>query len=370
MVRRIGKTLKMTSIVLGSLIALVGTALGLGVFEFWLFLNSPGSPHLEMPQVTIRVGMNAKSVAQLLSARGVIADPDKFRLLCWLRKAGQKVKAGEYAFLPLSTPGQILDQMVLGKAIIQPVTFPEGSTVNEVARHLEERGLGSSKEVLRLVGDGDFIKANGLSVASLEGYLFPETYFFHKSQGEVAMLKMMVSQFRRHLPEGWERQSAELGLSLHELVTMASMVEKEAVADFERPIIAGVFYNRLKRKMPLQSDPTAVYDLDGFSGPISKSHLKRPSPYNTYQNQGLPRGPICNPGAKSLKAAIYPESVAYLYFVSNHDGTHQFSETLLEHNKAVSRAHQKRRDLEQQGAARLRLQPPVQGSDILERIGQ
>jgi UPF0755 protein len=367
---RIGKTLKTTSMVLAVLIVLLGTALGAGLFEFWLFLKSPGSPHLEMRQVTIRFGTNAKSVAQLLFAQGIVADPDRFRLLCWLRKAGQKVKAGEYAFLPLSTPGQILDQMVLGKAIIQPVTFPEGSTVYEVARHLEERGLGSSTEILRLVGDGDFIKANGLSVANLEGYLFPETYFFQKSQGEVAMLKMMVSQFWRHLPEGWDRQSAELGLSLHELVTLASMVEKEAMADFERPIIAGVFYNRLKRKMPLQSDPTAVYDLGGFSGPISRSHLKRSSPYNTYQNPGLPRGPICNPGAKSLRAVLYPESVAYLYFVSNRDGTHQFSETLLEHNRAVSRAQQKRREIEQQGAGRLRLQPPLHGSDIVERIGQ
>jgi UPF0755 protein len=364
------KTLKTTSIMLALLIIVLGTVLVLGLFDFWLFLRSPGNSQLEMRQVTIRFGTNAKSVAQLLFAHGVIADPDKFRLLCWYRKAGQKVKAGEYAFLPLSTPGQILDQMVLGKAIFHPVTFPEGSTVYDVARHLEGRGLGSSTEILRLAGDGDFIKANGLSVANLEGYLFPETYFFQKEQGEVAMLKTMVQQFRRHLPEGWDRRSTELGLSLHELVTLASMVEKEAAVDFERPIIAGVFYNRLKRKMPLQSDPTTVYDLAGFSGPISRSDLKRPSPYNTYQNQGLPRGPICNPGAKSLRAVLYPESTAYLYFVSNRDGTHQFSETLSEHNKAVSRAQQKRKDIEQQDAGRLRPQPPVDDTDIGEKTGR
>jgi len=235
-----------------------------------------------------------------------------------------------------------------------------------VARTLEEKGLASSKEILRLIGDCDFIKANGLNTASLEGYLFPETYFFQRIQGEGAMLQMMVSQFRRHLPNGWEQQSAELGLTLHELVTVASMVEKEAVADFERPRIAGVFYNRLKRKMPLQSDPTAVYYLSGFSGPISKSHLKRPSPYNTYQHQGLPAGPICNPGAKSLKAALYPEKVSYLYFVSNRDGTHQFSETLAEHNRAVARSQQKGRDLQHGGDARLILQPSAQGNEFLE----
>jgi UPF0755 protein len=340
--RRVMKFLKTTSIGLGSMLALVGMAMGVGLFDFWLFLKSPGSPHLEIRQVTIRPGMNAQSVAQVLAAEGIVTNTEKFYLLCWFRKAGQKLKAGEYAFLPLSTPDQILDQMVRGRAIIQRVTLPEGSTVYDVVRTLEEKGLASSKEILRLVGDRDFIKSTGLSVPSLEGYLFPETYFLQKTQGEVAMLKMMVHEFWRHLPEGWEQQAAELGRSLPEIVTMASMVEKEAVADFERPMIAGVFYNRLRKKMPLQSDPTAVYDLSGFSGPISGSHLKRPSPYNTYQNQGLPIGPICNPGAKSLKAAFYPEKVPYLYFVSNRDGTHQFSETLAEHNKAVSSSHQKR----------------------------
>ena len=360
------RALRTTSIVLCLLLALVGTPLGFALFEFWLFMKSPGSPHLEIRQVTIRPGMNAATVAQLLATEGIVADSEKFYWLCRLRQVGQRLKAGEYAFLPLSTPGQILEQMVLGKAVIQRVTFPEGSTVFDVARTLEEKGLASSKEILRLIGDRDFIKANGLNTASLEGYLFPETYFFQRIQGEGAMLQMMVSQFRRHLPNGWEQQSAELGLTLHELVTVASMVEKEAVADFERPRIAGVFYNRLKRKMPLQSDPTAVYDLSGFSGPISKSHLKRPSPYNTYQHQGLPAGPICNPGAKSLKAALYPEKVSYLYFVSNRDGTHQFSETLAEHNRAVARSQQKGRDLQHGGDARLILQPSAQGNEFLE----
>ncbi len=339
------KTLKKTLIVLCSILVLAGMALGVGVFEFWLFLRSPASPRLEIRQVTIRPGMNAAGVAQLLAAEGIITDARKFYFLCRLRQAGHKLKAGEYGFLPLSTPGQVLEQMLSGRAILQRVTFPEGSTVYDVARMMQEKGLASASEVLRLAGDGDFIRSNGLSVANLEGYLFPETYFFHRSQGEGAMLRMMVREFRRRLPEGWEQQAAERGLGLHEIVTMASMVEKEAVIDAERPVIAGVFYNRLRRKMPLQSDPTAVYDLTDFSGPISGRHLRRPSPYNTYQNQGLPIGPICNPGRKSLEAALTPEKVSYLYFVSNHDGTHQFSQTLAEHNKAVARLHRKQKDL-------------------------
>jgi UPF0755 protein len=325
-------------------LVLLGGALGMAAFEFWLFLKSPGSSCLGVQQVRITAGMKAAKVASLLSGQGIIADESSFLILCWLRKADQSLKAGDYALLPLSTPNQVLDQIVAGKAVIERVTFPEGATMYELAKVFQERGLASEKEVLRLVEDSDFVKANGLQAASLEGFLFPETYFFQRSQSEAAMLRMMIRQFWRHLPEGWEQRAAELGVTLKEVVIMASMVEKEAAVDSERPTIAGVFYNRLKRKMPLQSDPTAVYDLAGFSGPITSTQLKRRSPYNTYLNRGLPIGPICNPGAKSLQAALFPENVPYLYFVSKRDGTHQFSETLAEHQQAVALWQQKRKD--------------------------
>lgn len=340
----IANTLKTGLTGLVILLAFVGGALGVAAFDFWLFLNSPGNSRLGTQQVTIAAGMKAANVARLLTAEGIVAHGDKFHLLCWLRKVDQKLKAGEYALQPLSTPGQILDQIVSGKAILERVTFPEGYTVYEVARVLQEKGLASEKEILRLVADKGFIESNGFQASSLEGFLFPDTYFFQRTQGGVAMLKMMIRQFWRHLPEDWEQRTTELGLSLQELVIVASMVEKEAVADFERPIIAGVFYNRLKEKMPLQSDPTAVYDLADFSGRITGTQLRRRSPYNTYQNRGLPIGPICSPGAKSLKAAFFPEKVPYLYFVSKGDGTHQFSQTLTEHNQAVSRFQKRQRD--------------------------
>ena len=326
------------------LLALVGGLVGMVAFEFWLFLKAPGSSRLGIQQVNITAGMKAATVAQLLFGQGIVGDGDKFHVLCRFRKVDHKLKAGDYALLPLSTPNQILDQIVSGKANIERVTFREGSTIYELAKALQERGLASEKEVLRLAGDRDFIASNGLQAPSLEGFLFPETYFFQRTQSEAAMLKMMIRQFWRHLPEGWEQRAAELGFSLHEVVIMASLVEKEAAVDSERPVIAGVFYHRLQEKMPLQSDPTAVYDLAGFSGPITNTQLKRPSPYNTYLIRGLPIGPICSPGAKSLKAALFPENVPYLYFVSKGDGTHQFSQTLTEHNQAVFRRQQKRKD--------------------------
>lgn len=253
---------------------------------------------------------------------------------------GQKLQAGEYAFSSFSTPGQVLDQIVSGRVAVQRVTVPEGSTVRDIARILKEKGLASDEIILSAAGDSNLLRTLGIDANSMEGYLFPDTYYFNRSQDEKAILKTMVHQFWRHLPAGWQERAGELGLTLHEVLTLASIVEKEAVMDSERPVIAGVFFNRLDRDMPLQSDPTAVYDLEGFSGPILWNHLKRESPYNTYRNRGLPIGPICNPGAKSIKAVLFAENVPYLYFVSNSDGTHHFSTSLEEHSQAVFRYRQ------------------------------
>lgn len=366
---RVRRILTGASTVLCLALCLMGMGLCMAGFEFWLFMRSPGGRQPGAHQVMIMPGMTAAGIAHILATEGIISDGNKFYLLCLLRKADQKLKAGEYAFLPLSTPGQILDQMVSGRTLIQRITLAEGVTAFEIAKAMQEKGLASEKEILDLVANRDFIRSNGLTVSSLEGYLFPETYFFQRSQSQGAMLKMMIRQFQRHLPAGWEERAAELGRSLHEIVIMASLVEKEAATDSERPVIAAVFYNRLNEKMPLQSDPTTVYDLAGFSGPITTTHLRRQSPYNTYLNRGLPVGPICNPGAKSLKAALHPEAVSYLYFVSNHDGTHQFSNTLAEHNQAVLRSHQRRRDLVAAPANR-DSNPLVQGSGQSREGGQ
>jgi UPF0755 protein len=319
-------------------------ALGVTFFHYWLFLHSPGGAGREVRLVAIREGMKGADIARQLAAAGIVSDPRRFYLLCRWRKVDHLLKAGEYAFLPLSTPLDILDQLISGKVNILRVTVPEGFTVYQLARVLEHHGLVTEEEILRLVVDRDFIASTGVEAASLEGYLFPETYFFQKTQSGSAMLRAMVQEFRGRLPEGWQAQTARLGIGLHEAVILASMVEKEAVVDEERPIIAGVFFNRLRQKMPLQSDPTAVYDLPGFTGPVTADHLKRPSPYNTYFNRGLPVGPICSPGRKSLLAVLYPAQVPYRFFVSNNDGTHHFSESLSEHNQAVSRTLEKRRN--------------------------
>ncbi len=324
------------------LAGLLGIAAVLLVFHFWLFMNLPARPGREPHQVIVRQGMNAASIAQFFHKEGIVRDDPSFRFLCWYRKAGHKLRSGEYRFYPQHTPGQVLDKLVQGKGIVHRITFPEGSDVHDVARLLAKAGLASEESIIRIAGQNTLLKESGIDAPGLEGYLFPETYCFEKTQDEASMLKAMIHQFLLHFPPAWKLRCEELHMSVHQVVILASIVEKEAGIDSERPLIAAVFANRLKQNMPLQSDPTAVYDLPGFSGRVMKFHLERQSPYNTYRISGLPPGPICNPGAKSLQAVLYPEQVPYLYFVSNNDGSHQFSSTLAEHQAAVERYREKR----------------------------
>ncbi len=318
-------------------------------FHFWLFLRLPAKPSFEKKQFFIP-HTSAFGVAKLLQSQEVIRDARAFYLLGWLKNSLHRMQAGEYAFSTLLTPEQVLDQIVNGRVVIHTVTLPEGSTLWDVARIIAHSDLAPESEIIEVASDSEFAGSLGLKANGLEGYLFPDTYQFTKPVSGTSITKKMVERFRQRLPQEWQDRLKELGLSLHEIVTLASIIEKEAAVDSERPVIAGVFYNRLKINMPLQSDPTAVYDIPGFSGPVSAAHLTRQSPYNTYRIKGLPPGPICSPGAKSIHAALYPEKVPYLYFVSNNDGTHHFSTTSEEHRKAVSHYYeQKQKALEAKG---------------------
>ncbi len=330
---------KVFTIIFGFFLTLFCLATIAGIimsFQFWLFLRLPAKPVFEKRQFFIPPKTSSFGVAKLLQSQEVIRDARAFYLLAWLKNSLSRMQAGEYAFSTLMTPEQVLDQIINGRVVIHTATLPEGSTLWDVARILDHKELAPENEIIELARNAEFAKSLKLKANSLEGYLFPETYHFKKPISSESIAKAMVQQFWQHLPQEWPVRVKELGLSLHEVVTLASIVEKEAKVDSERPLIAGVFYNRLKINMPLQSDPTAVYDIPGYSGPVTSSHLSRQSPYNTYHIKGLPPGPICSPGAKSIHAALYPEKVPFLYFVSNNDGTHHFSTTVDEHRKAVS----------------------------------
>ncbi len=320
-------------LVLSCLSAIAATV---GLFHFWLFLHLPAKSLPEKKQFFIPRKTGAFQVARLLQFEGVVRNASEFYLLGLLKHSLHRLQAGEYAFSTLESPEEVLEKIVNGKVVIYSITLPEGSTVRDVAAIVAKDGLTGSGQIIEAARNPKLAKSLGIKADGLEGYLFPDTYRFKKPVCGASIVSRMVARFRQKLPAGWQAREKELGMTLNEIITMASIIEKEAKVDSERPVISGVFYNRLKIKMPLQSDPTAVYDLPGFSGPVTPADLKRQSPYNTYLVKGLPPGPICNPGAKSIMAALYPANVPYLYFVSNHNGTHTFSVTLEEQQKAIS----------------------------------
>lgn len=316
------------------------TALGVGFgLRLVLFGLTPATAYKPTAKVLIRTGTGARAIAAQLAKEGVVTDATLFYWYARARGVAGRMKAGEYQFPAAPTPNQVLDVLLQGKVVVYRVTIPEGATLIDVARLVAATGLAEADEILQWTRDPHLMASLDVPhpASSLEGYLFPETYVFRRTDRPRDVLRRMVLEFWRRFSPAWQTQARRMGFTVHETVTLASLVEKEAVRDDERPVIAGVFLNRLQRHMPLQSDPTTVYDLEGFTGPILRRHLKRESPYNTYLHNGLPPGPICNPGEKSLRAVLEAKKSSYLYFVSNNDGSHTFSNTYDEHVQAVAR---------------------------------
>ncbi|MBI5966451.1 MAG: endolytic transglycosylase MltG [Deltaproteobacteria bacterium] len=293
--------------------------------------------------VNIPGGTGFQEISRILEENGIVRDRRSFYLLGRLEEAVPRVKAGEYEFHTGMTPGAVLAKLVRGEVIKYPITIPEGFNIFQVGEVLEQAKVCGKKFFLEKTRDRAFIASLGLDAESLEGYLFPDTYNLPKGFGEEQVIHQMVSRFKT-VYASLAARAEHLGLNRKEVVILASMIEKEAKDDQERRLISAVFHNRLHRGMALQSDPTAVYGVrrgKAASERITKQDLQRRTPHNTYHISGLPKGPIANPGLKSLKAALYPADVNYLYFVSKNDGTHYFSRTLEEHNRAVNRYQRK-----------------------------
>jgi UPF0755 protein len=247
------------------------------------------------------------------------------------------------------SPAEIMTAMRQGKVFRHVLTIPEGITLRDIAGLLTDKELGEAKPLLALGQDKNFLTAVGLSSTSLEGYAFPDTYHIPRGLSAQVLLTLMVRNFHKHYTADMATQAQRLGLTQHQVVTLASLIEKEAQHDAERPLIAAVFHNRLRRGMRLQCDPTVIYALgERFDGNLRKDDLQLDSPYNTYRYAGLPPGPIANPGQRALEAAVNPAAVDYLYFVATgNDGRHVFSKSLQEHNTAVRQyqlVKQKRHD--------------------------
>lgn len=290
----------------------------------------------------VPAGASLQRVARDLESAGLVRSAWGFEWLArWRGRAGD-LRAGEYELSPRFSAGEVLAVITAGQVKTHPVALPEGLTAVEIAGRIEAAGLADAGEFLAAVRDPGFVAELGVEGASLEGYLFPETYQLARGLSARAVARTLVE----HFLEAWAEiapRAEERGLSMAEVVTLASIVEKETGAPEERPLIAAVFLNRLRLGMRLETDPTVIYGIPDFDGNLRRVHLEDASnPYNTYRIPGLPPGPIANPGAAALGAVVEPADTEYLYFVSRNDGTHVFSRTYREHVNAVNEFQRRR----------------------------
>lgn len=285
--------------------------------------------------VDIAEGASLSDVAERLHRRKLIKSDWAFGWMGRFEGLDRKIISGEYEFHGGMAPSAILEKIINGEVVQHTVTIPEGFSMRQIAEVLHEQGLADRDAFLRCAKDPVFIQTLSLSVDNLEGYLFPDTYRFARYMKPERLIETMVAKFKQTVREEDHGRAAELDLSLHEVMTLASVIEKETAKPDERTLISGVFHNRLQKDIPLQSDPTVIYAVHEFDGNLRKKDLSIDSPYNTYLVVGLPPGPIANPGRAAIHAALYPEPTEYLYFVSRNDGSHEFSTTLAEHNRAV-----------------------------------
>ncbi|MDE3050186.1 MAG: endolytic transglycosylase MltG [Nitrospirota bacterium] len=324
------------------LVAMV--ALGVAAYQMIRWAEGPVIPAQEHPPskvVVIPDGSTFQYIASLLERERLIKSRAAFVLLGKSQSADRKVHAGEYELNPSMTPAEILSKLLNGQVLLRPLTIPEGFTITQIADLVSQQGLTDRAEFLRLAKDRVFVASLGIKAETLEGYLYPDTYKFPRPVKAREVLVAMVEQLRQVVGPDLLARMQELKMTMHEVLTLASVIEKETGSGGERPEISAVFHNRLKKHIPLQSDPTVIYGLPAFDGNLHKKDLSSPSPYNTYRVQGLPPGPIANPGIQAIRATLYPSDSRSLYFVSRNDGTHQFSATLIEHNQAVEK-YQKR----------------------------
>lgn len=289
----------------------------------------------EPVEVRIEQGDSFATVVRKLHEQKVISNERLFALWARLTGVEKKIHWGLYRFDASLSPREVLERMVLGKGVFQSVTIPEGLTVKEIADLLGKMEIADGEKFLAATTNPETLGIFGLQDKGIEGYLFPDTYHFTPGTPEKDVVSAMTERFRKITEPVLDQYSQALGMTPHEILTLASIIEKETGVEAERPLVSAVFHNRLRLHMPLQSDPTVIYGLKDFNGNLTRKDLQQPTPYNTYRIIALPPGPICNPSLSSIKAALRPAEVPYLYFVSKNDGTHLFSESLEAHKQAV-----------------------------------
>jgi UPF0755 protein len=311
----------------------VACGAALAAWVFWACLE-PTPKFPSSRTISVRKGESLNAIAHRLASADIVRSARATILYAELTGGGRNLKPGQYAFGGGENAIEVLRHLVNGDFLTVTVAIPEGATLRQIAEKLEQSGLVCQREFEEAARWGTIPGALGLAPLGTEGYLFPATYRFPPDARPAVIVGTMLERFYVALPSETNERLFAIGLSLPQMVTLASIIEKEAKVPGERPTIASVFYNRMRLGMPLQSDPTAQYNPDGEIEPAATA-VHTASAYNTYSFAGLPPGPISNPGMSSIMAALYPAHTDYLYFVARKDGTHIFTRTLREHERAI-----------------------------------
>lgn len=316
------------------LIILISCILIVLTTHAYMFIITPSVPARPL-MIEIKPGTSAWEISRELEDQRIITNATMFMTTAIITGKVTRLQAGTYVFEGKHYPLDIILILFKGRTLKYRITIPEGSTIYDIGAIVAETGLLTKQEFIGSAQDLETTEFFGIDAPSMEGFLYPDTYYLAPHMTSLEIMAKMVNRFHEVCPQDFEDKASEMNMSLSEVVTLASIIEKEAVSPKEKPIISSVFHNRLKHNMPLQSDPTAVYGIDGFRRKILPEDLRKTNPYNTYKCQGLPPGPICNPDISSIRAALWPSQTSYLFFVSKGNGCHYFSRTFKEHNKAI-----------------------------------
>ena len=298
-------------------------------------LTLPPTSSKEVVNFDVPAGSSSRTIAKRLIEQKLIRSAHAFRLAVRYRGTGRRLQAGTYVLRRNMALWDLLNEFEKGQVTLVSWTVPEGLTSSDIAELWEMSGFGTAEAFRKASESARLLKQYGLTDKTVEGYLFPNTYKFAKGTTTEKVVEMMLDEFKQQWTEKFDEEAHNLGRTRHEIVTLASIIEKEAQVKPERPRISSVFHNRLIRKWKLQADPTVLYALGNPESPLTKTDLQVDSPYNTYKYKGLPPGPIANPGIDSIVAALRPEKTDYFYFVAIGEGKHHFSKTLSEHNRMI-----------------------------------
>lgn len=316
----------------------IATLLLVMAIHGYLVFFVPPSKDRVWKEIRVSEGMSFKAIAAVLQKEGIIRYSGYFEVLGRLRGITRNVRVGYYGLNTNMSMGEVLDALRSGKIIEYQVVVPEGYNLYQIGWTLSNTPLISDPyQFINLVKNKEYVRSLGIEADTLEGYLFPDTYYLPKGIQLEDIPKKMVQRYKALFVDSYRKRAQELGMTEHQVVTLASIVEKEAKVTSERKLIAAVYHNRLKIGMKLQADPTAVYGTKAWITKVTSQDLKRKSPYNTYLRKGLPPGPIANPGEGAILATLYPEKADYLFFVAQGDGSHFFSKDYSAHEQAIGR---------------------------------